>query len=286
MRLDRVGALVAAVTLIASSLAADRPAPIVDATGTDRRVEMTARQGLAAEQATSAVPETLRLVDYKRRPLCEPDRDVAGVCFPGDQAELSIRACGGERAILPLWRRARPTVASPWSQWVYVLGWTCPRDYLDVPELTAEDFRQLPLAPSPVRVQPDQLEHLVNMPTIVYTDPTPQFFTTDLLGHTFEVEATPATYTWDFGDGAVLTTTSPGHPFPWEDVTHAYPTRGSWTITLTTEFTGRYRLAGDQAWTPVNGTATTTTTVGPITTREARARLVGADCNERPHDCA
>lgn len=248
-------------------------------------IKLTAREGMAAEQATAAVPITERLVDYLRRPLCDPDLDIAGVCFPGDEDEISIRVCGGEEATWPLWRRTRATILSPWSEWENVVAWTCPRDYIDVPTFTAEDFRRLPLAPPVLNLQPARTEHLVNMPTIVYTDAAPQHFTTDLLGYTFEVEATPTGYTWDFGDGTVLTTTSPGHPYPDHDVAHPYTRLGTYTITLTTTYTGRYRLAGDPDWTDVDGTATTTTSAPAITIVEARTRLVTSDCNQNPTAC-
>ena len=150
---------------------------------------------------------------------------------------------------------------------------------------TAEDFRRLPLTPPALTIQPDRTEHLVNMPTIVYTTPTTQLLTTDLLGYPVEVEATPTTYTWDFGDGTTWTTTTPGHPYPNQDVAHPYTRPGTYTITLTTTFTGRYRLAGTTAWATVTGTASTTTTSAPITAIEAPTHLVTADCHQQPQNC-
>ncbi len=87
--------------------------------------------------------------------------------------------------------------------------------------LTVEDFRRLPLTPTPVHIQPDRDHTLVNMPTIVWADPTPQDLTTTLLGVTVHVHATPTTYTWDFADTTPpVTTTTPGHPWPDADITH------------------------------------------------------------------
>ncbi|WP_186814547.1 PKD domain-containing protein [Actinotalea fermentans] len=216
-------------------------------------------------------------MEFERRPECDPERKIAGVCFPGTPEEISIRACGGDPPVLPLWSRTRATPASPWSGWVNIIAWTCPDD--PVPTLTGEDFRRLPLAPPPLTIQPDRTQHLVNLPTIVYTTPTTQTLTATLLGYPLEVEATPTTYTWDFGDGTTLTTTSPGHPYPHHDIAHPYPQPGTYTITLTTTLTGRYRLTGTTTWTPITGTATTTTTAPPITTTEAPTHLVTTDCH-------
>ena len=83
----------------------------------------------------------------------------------------------------------------------------------------------------------------------------------------------------------MLTTTSPGHAYPDHDVAHPYTRLGTYTITLTTTYTGRYRLAGDPDWTDVDGTATTTTSAPAITIVEARTRLVTSDCNQNPTAC-
>ncbi|WP_146819169.1 PKD domain-containing protein [Actinotalea fermentans] len=243
-------------------------------------VTVTAIEGRDAEQAAAGVAPAERLEEYKRRPECDPaiaHPEDSGVCFPGTPEEIGIRICGGETAVLPLWRRTRATTTSPWSDWVNVVAWTCPTDYL--PALTAEDFRRLPLAPAPLTIQPNRTQHLVNLPTIVYTTSATQLLTTTLLGYPLEVEATPTTYTWDFGDGTTLTTTSPGHPYPHHDIAHPYPQPGTYTITLTTTLTGRYRLTGTTTWTPITGTATTTTTAPPITTTEAPTHLVTTDCH-------
>ncbi len=122
------------------------------------------------------------------------------------------------------------------------------------------------------------------MPTIVHTDPAVQAFATTLAGFPIEVEATPTTYTWDFGDGsAPIETTSPGHPYPDHDVAYPYPREGTFTITLTTTYTGRYRLAGSTTWLPVVGTATTTSTAGPLTPEEHETHLVHGNCYQNPH---
>ncbi len=149
--------------------------------------------------------------------------------------------------------------------------------------LTVEDFRRLPLTPTPVHIQPDRDHTLVNMPTIVWADPTPQDLTTTLLGVTVHVHATPTTYTWDFADTTPpVTTTTPGHPWPDADITHTYTTTDTHQITLTTRWTGHYRTQADPTWHDITGTATTTTLTPPIHTTTAHTHLVADTCTTTP----
>jgi hypothetical protein len=280
------GVALALVALLATAAPPSDSGTRYSGKADDDRVELTAVQGRAAERAAANIAPAERLTEFIRRPYCNPgdiiDTGADGVCLPFSgnmNSSAAPPSCGGDEPIPPLWRRDRATTTSPWSDWQNVVGWTCPGDYL--PAFTAEDFRRLPLQPTPLTVQPARAEHLVNMPTIVYTTPATQLFTTDLLGYPVEVEATPTSYTWDFGDGTVLTTAGPGAPYPNHDVAHPYPRVGTWTITLTTEFTGRYRIAGTATWATVTGTAATTSST-TITTVEARSHLVTADCYADP----
>lgn len=219
--------------------------------------------------------------EYQHAPLC----NVAGAvlvaaidrsCAPTDST-VQIADCDGLAPVEPLWRRERASAAAAWSDWVMVVGWSCPQDAL--PEFTAADFRRLPLAPSPLHVQPPDGWTLVQTPTIVHTDPGPQTLTTTLLGYPVMVEATPTSWSWDFGDDtAPLVTATPGRPYPAADLTHIYTTVATRQITLTTTWTGRYQLAGTATWRPVDGTATTTTTSGPLDVLELRSHLVDEPC--------
>jgi hypothetical protein len=164
-----------------------------------------------------------------------------------------------------------------------IAGWACPDDLL--PTLTAEDFRRLPLTPQVIRMQPDRGWVLVNKETIVLTDPTEQTFRTDLLGYGIDVTATPTQYTWNFGDHTKhQTTTRPGHPNPKFDVVHIYARPATSTaITLSTTWSGRYRIDGDTQWRDVVGTAETTSTTAAFDIVERRSHLVAHDCNDNPH---
>lgn len=253
--------------------------PTIDGESGDGSVELTGRDGHAAEQAwaNSATDPAARLTEYMRAVKCGSSSVSVSTPANGDCVQdidpMQAIDCGGPEPLRPLWRRDRTTSASAWSPWRFVADWSCPQDVL--PAFTAEDFRRLPLAPAQVTLQPAATTVLVNIPTITMATAGQQNFTTDLLGYAVEVQATPTSYSWDYGDGsAPLVTTSPGHPYPDHDVHHSYARPGSYAITLTTTWEGQYRIAGTAAWQDVDGTATTTTTVPPITALEARSTLV------------
>ena len=141
--------------------------------------------------------------------------------------------------------------------------------------VTEADFRALPLVPPVITVGPAQGWVPVNMATIVYTDPHPQVITTTLLGQPVTVRATPAQFTWGWADGSTPTvTTDPGRPWPDHTVAHDYLRTGEYTVTMTTTWTGEYSLDAGTTYTPIDGTAMTTSTAPPLTVRELRTHLV------------
>ncbi|WP_430515562.1 zinc transporter [Actinomyces oris] len=112
--------------------------------------------------------------------------------------------------------------------------------------------------------QPPGPKVIISMAFIVYTNPTPRYQTTTILGTPIEVEFTPTSYTWGWGDGTTTTTTDPGAPYPNQTVTHHYQhTATGVTTTLTTTWTTRYRPEGENQWRPIEGTITTTETSTP-----------------------
>lgn len=262
-------------------------------------VELSAWEAAQALAAAAHVAPDQVLVRYMRAPLCDSSTDanpapgpavgevVGGdPALPGCSANNATRrplVCDAGVPTLPLWRQARPAVTVPWTglPWQLVRGYGCPEDV--VPPLTAEDFRRLPLPAPVLTVQPARDWVLVNKDTVVYTDAALAHLTTDLLGYPMEVEATPSLFTYDFGDGTPpLTTTSPGAPWPHQDTAHVYRRLGTRAITLTTTWSGRYRVVGTTVWHDVNGTATTTATSAPFEVQELRAHLVGGTCTDQP----
>jgi hypothetical protein len=125
-----------------------------------------------------------------------------------------------------------------------------------------------------VKVQPHG-RTLVNLETIVYTDDNKISTTTvTLLGFPVVVQATPMSYTWNFGDGSpALTTSSPGKPYPSKDITHKYLKRGDVGLTLTTSYAARFNVAGT-GWQYVAGTIPVTGPTTALQVREAVPVLV------------
>ena len=124
-----------------------------------------------------------------------------------------------------------------------------------------------------VKVQPAG-RTLVNLDTIVHTDQSKiSTVTVALLGFPVVVEATPMSYTWNFGDGATLTTNSPGKPYPSKEITHKYMKRGSVSVSVITNYAARFNVAGT-GWQYVDGTVPITGPATALLIREAVPVLV------------
>ncbi|SPT53855.1 Uncharacterised protein [Actinomyces bovis] len=108
---------------------------------------------------------------------------------------------------------------------------------------------------------------------IVYTNPEPRVLSTEVLGATVTITATPKSYAWSWGDGTITRTTDPGHPYPEHTVYHYYqaPAQGL-QVTLTTSWSATYTTP-DGVTRPVAGTVTTTNTTTPFNVKEYTAVL-------------
>lgn len=94
--------------------------------------------------------------------------------------------------------------------------------------------------------------------------------TSDTLGGTtVEVEITPTSYRWSFGDGATLTTTSLGQPYPQvSDIRHTYEQSslsagGAFPVTVEISFSVRYRVDGGP-WQPLDPITRSFTAAYPV----------------------
>ncbi|MGV8977364.1 MAG: hypothetical protein ACOH17_04920 [Cellulomonas sp.] len=294
---------------VAVVLASGTPAAAFDVVaGTDdSSYQLSARESQAAvvahDAAVASGDPVALLVEYARGVQCNVSSAVLttelnGPCPPA-QGGVTVPDCGpGITALNPLWTRTRPTATGPWTPWAFVTGAGCPQDVL--PALTLADFQRLPLTPTVTTVQPGTGYVLVNYGVIVTADPTPTDLTTTLLGYPVTVHATPVTYTWDFGDHTTpLTTTDPGVPYPTDGTQpatargsiypigshgHPYTAPGTYTLTLTTTWTGTYQIAGQTTPHTITGTATTTTTHPPLTVVERRSHLIADTCRTNPHN--
>ncbi len=201
----------------------------------------------------------------------EIDRDSNEACWGGSAIQHDPPVCEDGSPLLPIWRRLRTE-----ETWYLQVGWHCPEDL--IPRMTQEDFRRMTIPAAPARMQPDSGPVLVNKKTIVYTETGVQTLRTDLLGYGVDIEATPVSYAWDFADGQPpVVTTSQGHPFPDHDVFSTYFRPGTARITLTTTWTGRYRVDIDplHKWREIDGHAFTTSATPDFEIVELRGRLVG-----------
>lgn len=142
------------------------------------------------------------------------------------------------------------------------------------PDLVLSALRQVELPGLEVQVQPED-KTLVNFDTIFFTESHPVKRTLRLLGQSVEVEATPASYRFVFGDGEALTSEVPGEPYPAKTITHRYlDAHVTVHPRVDTTYSARFRVNGG-AWQDIDGTVTT---IGPATDlriAEATALLSG-----------
>lgn len=130
--------------------------------------------------------------------------------------------------------------------------------------VTATDVSRLLVDGSGVWRQPPGPQARVDKIVIAYTSAESQTLTTTVAGRNVTVVATPVSYRWDWGDGAVSTTTDPGAPYPNHSVYHDYGrTDTGVTITLTTTWEATFTPDGGDTQ-DVTGTITTTSTSTPF----------------------
>lgn len=231
------------------------------------------------QQQRRALPPEERLEERVLSRLCNVDSEflepeIGGECAPSN-GTVPVPGCDGADPVLPLWYRSRPSTTSEWSVWEMVVGWSCPADLL--PTLTQEELRRLRIDPAPAHRQPNAPQTLVNKDLIVYTERAEQRFRTTIFDYAIDVVVTPATYSWDFGDGTEpLVTASPGAPYPSFELTHRYAEPLTASVTLTTTWTARFRVDDPHGeWQDVEGTAVTTMRTDEFEVIELRSHLDG-----------
>ena len=139
------------------------------------------------------------------------------------------------------------------------------------PGLVARAFRNIPLPPSQLSVQPPNGRTLVNFDTNFYTEQGPFTRTVQLLGQSVELRIWPSQYRWVFGDGADLASESAGAPYPDLLITHHYRRAGSVSPRVDTTYAAQFSVNGGP-WRDVDGTVTIpgspvgldVTTAGPV----------------------
>ncbi|WP_156162233.1 zinc transporter [Demequina iriomotensis] len=161
-------------------------------------------------------------------------------CSPNAGGTFACPA--GMTPILPLW--SRTLVDGAWTDWALETWYSCPSES-ELMALIEHEWTTLHLDSPVVTLQPGTGQVLATVPTIAYADGDVRSHSAVLLGAQVDIRATPATYTWDWGDGESTTTSDPGAPYPHETVSHAYGRAlDAATVTLETVWTGQYRVAG------------------------------------------
>jgi hypothetical protein len=225
------------------------------------------------------------LVRHMRAEICgvySAGRDAYWPCLVDVTYDHSD-VCGQAPALRPWWESTRTSVTTDWVPWVLVEGVTCIGGPVPSGEQVLSEFRRLPIVPSVLTVQPDRGWVLVNVETIAYSDLVPQVLSATVLGVQVTFQVTPSTFTWDYGE-KVFTTTTPGHPYPDQDVSYPYTEPGTGQVTLTTTWAATFTVGDDPTARPVPGTATTTTTSPQFEVREVSAHLTRGNCNQYPDD--
>ncbi|MCW2535777.1 MAG: uncharacterized protein JWQ26_1476 [Modestobacter sp.] len=165
------------------------------------------------------------------------------------------------------------TVGAPFGVWANE-GLSCV-DVTDLnpppsPDEVFRYFQTLPLPQLTTQQQPPG-NALVGLPVIFFTDnPTTQTFTVNIRGFAVVINAGATEFAWHTGDGATLTTTDPGSPYPNQTVTHDYSS-GTYTAYLTTTWGATYSVDGGAV---VDVPGTTTTDGPPVTFTVLQARTV------------
>ncbi len=121
---------------------------------------------------------------------------------------------------------------------------------------------------------------LVNLDTTFSTEPQHVERTLTIIGYTVDVEISPSSYRWEWGDGTSSTTSTPGRPYPATDVTHTY-TRATdngagVSLSVGVTYTARYRVDGG-SWQTIPEVLTIPGTPRALPVKQASAVLVADD---------
>ena len=254
----------------------EQPPPLApidyDAQLRDTDAAITGQQHLSNrkhEPLTSSSPKIL--TSYQRVCSATAKDNYA----TADTCHRSTSLCTTKQT--PAWIMTAPATPTPRpNDWTNTGRITCRAKSQARPQpvVTAADFRRLPIPPALITIQPDPAKSptLINIPTNLYTTRSRQILVTTVLGQPVRVRATPIAYTWRYGDGTIASTRTPGGPYPDLSTGHTYTRPGTYTVTLTTTFTGEYSAANGP-WQPIAGTAVIPAPTPTLTAREARNQL-------------
>jgi len=135
---------------------------------------------------------------------------------------------------------------------------------VSTPQLTmamvTQQWSTTPVAEPGVSLQPDG-PALVTKPSFVQvtwpvTGLRPdQVRAVTLLGHQVRIKAVLQTFTYSFGDGTTVKTTSPGGRWPDGNVRHGWEHAGTYTVGVSATYTGQFSVDGSE-WADLPGATT------------------------------
>lgn len=239
------------------------PPPVVDGRATKDGLQLGARANdegrLPGKQKPSKAANPTKR-GSSRHPRTFGDKRYRNTPARHDDFRLNIGICGavGADGTFPGPTRCQPFVGDPPGRRPEVeptggVVVQVPRAQDVRWEAILSAYKNVLFAALKVKVQPEG-RTLVRWETNVYTEQARVTTkTVELLGFPVVVEATPVSYTWDFGDGGRVTTASPGRPYPGKDVTHKYLKRGDVGVFVTTNYAARFNVDGT-GWQYVEGT--------------------------------
>ncbi len=230
---------------------------------------------------------------YKPDTMCRAGGGGLGGC---QGLQCPPKTPGAPEGIPVVWKKAPKAITNPdWTEYRAITGPTClydaePENVLaNIAARILTDFRQLPVNPGSLEAQP--FPHtLKGGPTNFYATTGEQGFDVTILGQTVHLTATPANYTYTFGDGTTLgPTPAAGYSIPeaeWLNnetrTSHTYTDTGNYQATLTTSFTGTYSVNNGPPL-PINGTLDITTPAKTIHVWKTEKALVADTCQENPN---
>ena len=177
--------------------------------------------------------------------------------------------------------------------WTFYSGPECvygeqPRDILaEIAEQIAHEFQRTPVAGAQIGSQPGP-HTLRGKETNVWAQAETQTFNLTMIGQSVTIKATPAAYTWDYGDGSTWGPT-PVHGAPLHanrigeqtQTSHIYAETGRLAINLTTHFNGSYTVNGGPEL-PIPGQGNIPSPPLPLTVWRAETHLYSDDCFQNP----
>lgn len=133
--------------------------------------------------------------------------------------------------------------------------------------------QRLPLPKWAVRTDPGP-RTLVHFATSFSAgSPAAQQIDTTILGTAVHITAVPQQWTWSFGDGRTLVTSTPGRPKT-DDVTHDYGDLGAMPTHVVVQWGGTFRVGGAPEQYAIRSPATVTGPMTVVTVLQSRAQLV------------